>query len=100
MFAISVTFRIQPDNIAEFRHTVIEQARNSLAREPDCLTFEVCHSLEDETEFLLYEIYRSADAFEAHKQTDHYAVFSETVAPWVEDKGVHRWYPEHSSAKG
>ncbi|MEX2642429.1 MAG: antibiotic biosynthesis monooxygenase [Acetobacterales bacterium] len=99
MFAITVEFEVHPDYVAEFRHAVLEQARNSLAREKQCLMFEVCHSLEFDRRFFLYEIYSSTEAFDAHKETRHYAQFTEQVTPMVEKKTVHRWYPEHSATK-
>lgn len=99
MFAITVEFQVHPDNVAEFRHVMLEQAKNSLEKEEGCLLFEVCHSLEKENRFFLYEIYTSRDAFDAHRETDHYASFTEAVTPWVEEKIVHRWYPEHSVLK-
>ena len=38
---------------------------------------------DDPTKFLLYEAYESEGAASAHKDTDHYRKWRETVADWM-----------------
>lgn len=47
------------------------------------LRFDVLQSPDDETHFLLYEAYRSASDATAHKETDHYKCWRDTVADWM-----------------
>ena len=47
------------------------------------LRFDVMQSAEDSTRFVLYEAYLTADAAAAHKQTSHYLIWRDTVAPWM-----------------
>lgn len=47
------------------------------------LRFDVLQSEDDPCLFLLYEVYRSDEAVKAHKQTRHYKVWREQVAPWM-----------------
>lgn len=47
--------------------------------EPGNRRFDVLQSAEDPTHFMLYEAYASADDAKAHKDTDHYATWRDTV---------------------
>ena len=46
--------------------------------------FDVLQDAEVPEKFVLYEAYESESAAVAHKQTSHYAVWRDTVAPWME----------------
>lgn len=52
-------------------------------REPGNRRFDVLQSPDDPTRFVLYEAYASAAEAAAHKQTPHYAVWRDTVAPMM-----------------
>ncbi len=52
-------------------------------REPGNARFDVLQSAADPTRFLLYEVYRSAEAAAAHKRTDHYLTWREAVKDWM-----------------
>lgn len=94
MYAVTVTFRLHPDRLAEFLPLITENARVSLAQEPGCLQFDVCSGREgsnDEAasaEVFLYEIYESAAAFDMHLQSAHFKVFDAAVADMVAAKDV------------
>lgn len=45
--------------------------------------FDILQSAEDPTRFVLYEAYASSDDAAAHKQTQHYLSWRETVAEWM-----------------
>jgi autoinducer 2-degrading protein len=47
------------------------------------LRFDVLQSPDDDNHFLLYEAYRSAGDAAAHKETDHYKCWRDTVADWM-----------------
>jgi autoinducer 2-degrading protein len=52
-------------------------------REPGNRRFDVLHSPEDPTRFILYEAYASAEDAAAHKLTPHYAAWRDAVAPMM-----------------
>ena len=62
-----------------FRAATLDNARASV-REPGVARFDVVQSTEDPTRFVLVEVYRTADAPAAHKQTAHYARWRDAVA--------------------
>jgi autoinducer 2-degrading protein len=64
----------------------IEATRTNHAasiKEPGNLRFDVLQSAEDGARFVLYEAYVTAEAAAAHKQTPHYQIWKDTVAPWM-----------------
>lgn len=82
MIVYCVNVYVTPGNEAAF----LEASReNHLAtrREPGNLRFDVLQHQQEPGRFLLYEVYTSQDAVTAHKQTDHYLKWKETVAPWM-----------------
>ena len=85
---VLVEFRIVAGRIGEFAELVEEQARRSLADEPECLTFDVCYDPEDPEAAILYEIYRSRADFDAHLATPHFRSFDDASAPMVRSKSV------------
>lgn len=86
MFVLTVHFHIHPEHADAFCSAVTRQAINSKEKESDCLQFDVGRSETDPDHFFLYEIYTDAAAFEAHKQTPHFADFSATVAKMIKSK--------------
>ncbi len=52
-------------------------------QEPGNRRFDVLQSPDNPGYFVLYEAYVSAEAAAAHKQTDHYATWRDTVADWM-----------------
>jgi quinol monooxygenase YgiN len=78
MLIVHVHIQVKPDQVEAFKAACIENSRNSL-QEPGIARFDVLQQQDDPTRFLLVEVYRSADAPAAHKQTAHYRQWAETV---------------------
>jgi autoinducer 2-degrading protein len=82
MFIVHVHVRVKPDAVEGFRAATLANAGASV-REPGVARFDVVQQLDDPTRFILVEVYRSADAAAAHKETAHYATWRDTVAPMM-----------------
>lgn len=91
MFVVVATFSIKPGHEQAFFDRVRQQAADSLAREPDCHQFDVCHPAGDRSTVLLYEIYSDEAAFKTHLASSHFADFDARVGPWVAGKKVETW---------
>ncbi len=89
-FAIAVNFVIKPDHVELFRKRVLQQAADSLSKEPGCYQFDVLVDVANPSHFFLYETYADAAAFQVHCETPHFSDFGKTVADWVESKTVNR----------
>lgn len=79
MLIVHVHVHVNPESVANFRQATIENARSSV-REPGIARFDVIQRQDDPTRFVLIEVYRSADAAGAHKETAHYAKWRDSVA--------------------
>ncbi len=58
--------------------------RNGTKKEPGNIKFDLFQQQEKSGEFLLFEVYESEDAVNAHKKTDHYARWRDTVEVMME----------------
>lgn len=79
MFIVHVHVRVKQDDVEAFRAATIANAGAS-CREAGVARFDVIQQQDDPTRFVLVEVYRSADAAAAHKETAHYAAWRDTVA--------------------
>ncbi len=91
MYVVTVVFQIRPDAVAAFLPLMLDNARASLAQEPDCLRFDVCQDDAEPNRIFLFEIYSDRAAFEAHLESGHFHAFSEASTPMVADKRVETW---------
>jgi quinol monooxygenase YgiN len=82
MLVVHVHVRIKPDCVEKFKVATIENARQS-CREPGIARFDVVQQADDPTRWVLVEVYRTAEAPAAHKETAHYATWRDTVAPMM-----------------
>ncbi len=82
MLVVHVHVHVKPDSVEAFKEATRLNARLSLL-EPGVLRFDVFQQQDDPTRFVLVEVYRDAEAAAAHKETQHYPVWREAVAPMM-----------------
>jgi quinol monooxygenase YgiN len=87
-FVITVEFQLLPGALDPFLALIKDNARRSLADEPDCHRFDVLVRKGEPDHILLYEIYADRAAFDFHLKTRHFAEFSRASAPYVREKRV------------
>lgn len=51
--------------------------------EPGNLRFDILQSPDQPTHFVFYEAYETQEQAAAHKNTAHYLLWRDTVAPWM-----------------
>lgn len=78
MQIVHVHVNVKPEFIEAFKQATIENATNSV-KEAGIARFEVLQQTEDPTKFILVEIYKTADAPGAHKETPHYKRWRDSV---------------------
>ncbi len=76
---VHVNAHVKPDAVEAFRAATLDNARSSV-KEPGVARFDVVQSVDDPTRFVLVEVYRSAEAPAAHKETAHYKRWRDSVA--------------------
>ena len=79
MLVVHVHVSVVSGRVAEFLQATERNARASL-EEPGVVRFDVLQDQGDEAHVVLVEVYRDADAAAAHKDTEHYATWRDTVA--------------------
>jgi (4S)-4-hydroxy-5-phosphonooxypentane-2,3-dione isomerase len=87
MHVIHVHVHVKPESVEAFRQATATNASESV-REPGVARFDVIQQQDDPTRFVLVEVYRTAAAIAAHKETAHYATWRDTVAPLMAEP---RW---------
>ncbi len=82
MHVTLVHVHVKPDHIDDF---IAATQRNHAAsiKESGNKRFDVLQSPENPAHFVLYEAYASAEDAAAHKQTEHYLIWRDTVADWM-----------------
>ena len=82
MIVYRVNVFVKEDRIDDFIGATVENHENT-RKEPGNLRFDVLRSADDPALFMLYEVYDSPEAVDAHKATAHYLKWRETVAGWM-----------------
>jgi len=87
MFVIHVHIHVKPECVEAFKQATVANARES-RREPGIAQFDCLQQEDDPTRFVLVEAYRNADAQAQHRQTNHYQVWRDAVAPMMAEPRV------------
>ncbi len=79
MLVVHVHVHVKPESVEAFRQATLANASNSV-QEPGIARFDVIQQADDPTRFVLVEVYRTAAAPAAHKETAHYKTWRDAVA--------------------
>jgi quinol monooxygenase YgiN len=79
MNIVHVHVHVKPEFVEAFKQATIENASNSV-KEEGVARFDVIQQAEDPSRFILVEVYKTAEASAAHKNTAHYLKWRDTVA--------------------
>ena len=82
MLVVHVHVRVKPECLEAFKAVTLANARASL-QEPGIARFDVVQQQDDPTRYVFVEVYRDASAAAAHKETKHYPVWRDAVAPMM-----------------
>ena len=82
MIATIVYVDVLPEFVEAFEEITRYNHENS-RKEPGNVRFDVLHGNKDPNKFILYEVFRDQEAAAAHKETEHYKKWRETVAPMM-----------------
>jgi quinol monooxygenase YgiN len=89
-FVVIAEFDVRPEGLEGFLALAAADASQSVAKEPGCHQFDVTVDQADPNHVVLYEVYESAAAFDAHLQTPHLATFRDGIEPLVAGRKVRR----------
>ena len=101
MYVILMPIQIKPRQKEEFVKAMIEDASESVKKEPGCLRFDIIQDGGDTNRIWLYEVYKDEAAFQAHLQTPHLRKWMETTKEWRDQgptgaaRGSYSIWPSH-----
>jgi autoinducer 2-degrading protein len=84
MNIVYVHVHVKPEFVEAFKQVTIENASNSV-KEEGIARFDVVQQANDPARFILVEVYKTAEASIAHKETAHYAKWRDTVAEMMSE---------------
>ncbi len=89
---VYVEFEIAPDKVDDFFRLVCVNAAASARDEPGCRQFDVMRDQDPARANMitLYEVYDDDAAFDAHRQTPHFKVFSDGIEGMVTGKLIRK----------
>lgn len=89
MYVTIVYVDVKTDFVEDFKEACQKNHESSIL-ESGNLRFDILQMHENPSQFVLYEAYDNEKAAKAHKETQHYALWRETVADWMASprKGV------------
>ena len=83
MLIVHVDVHVVANRVEEFLEATRANAAASVT-EPGVLRFDVVQDLGDPAHVVLVEVYRDEAGAAAHKQTEHYAAWRDTVADMMD----------------
>jgi len=79
MLVVHVHVHVKSESVEAFKVASLANARESI-KEAGIARFDVVQQQDDPSKFVLVEVYRTAEAPAAHKETKHYAAWRDAVA--------------------
>jgi autoinducer 2-degrading protein len=87
MFVTLVNVSVKEENVDDFI-AVTRTNHECSVKEEGNLRFDILQSPVDPTKFVLYEAYLTQQNAAAHKETQHYLDWRETVADWMAEPRI------------
>ncbi|HEX7561177.1 MAG TPA: antibiotic biosynthesis monooxygenase [Candidatus Humimicrobiaceae bacterium] len=82
MLIVHVFCSVKPEMVGAFKEATVKNASNSI-KEPGVIRFDLLQQQDDPAKFVISEVYKSAEAIAAHKETAHYAEWSQYAEPML-----------------
>jgi (4S)-4-hydroxy-5-phosphonooxypentane-2,3-dione isomerase len=87
MLVVHVQISVKPECVEAFQAATIANATESL-KEPGVAQFDFAQQTDAPTRFVLVEAYRHAEAQARHRETRHYQIWRDAVAPMMAEPRV------------
>ena len=82
MYVTVVYIHVKPEHLTDFLGAIRENHEQSV-REPGNVRFDILQSMDDPTRFVTYMAYEDEASARAHRETEHYFRFRDTVEAWM-----------------
>jgi autoinducer 2-degrading protein len=91
MLVVHIHISVKPECVAAFLTATVANARESL-KEPGIARFDLVQQTDAPTRFVLVEAYRNAEAPAKHRETPHYQIWRDAVAPMMAEPRARETY--------
>ena len=78
--------QIKPEKLEQFREAVFANMRTSVAEEPGVLYLYACSFADDPLRWVFWEGYASEEAYESHRETEHFKAYIDATADCLSEK--------------
>ena len=95
MYVVLVQVKVRAESLADFERLLLHNAKESVARDPGCLRFDVSQHVDDPTRWVLHEVYDAPESHAAHRQSAHFLAYDAFARDAVIEKAVARCAVKH-----
>ena len=88
MHVVMILLTVKPELADEFERVLLHNARESVAKDPGCLRFDVSQQADDPTRWMIQEVYERPEAHAAHRQSPHFLAYNAVAERAVLEKTV------------
>jgi len=88
MYVVLVQVTVRPQMLTEFERLLMNNARESIARDRGCLRFDVSQHVDDPTRWVLHEVYDVPESHAAHRQSPHFLAYDAFARDAIIEKAV------------
>lgn len=92
--------QILPDKLEAFREAVFTNMRTSVAVEPGVLYLYAASFVDDPLHWVFWEGYASEDAYDAHRETEHFKTYIASTADCLSEKELIQLEADTMVSKG
>jgi len=92
-------FEVDPAQLESFKAAIVAVGETSVRVEPGCLALYAVAEKADPSRVRVFEMYRDADAYQAHLTTEHFKRFLAATADMVESRRLIDMIPISLAAK-
>jgi (4S)-4-hydroxy-5-phosphonooxypentane-2,3-dione isomerase len=89
-FVLVVEFEVKPESLEKFNQLIAVNAAASVRDEPGCRQFDVLQDHDNPNHIVLYEVYDSPEAFQAHMGMKHTQTFLSQAKPLVNKQTAYK----------
>ncbi|MBN3853688.1 antibiotic biosynthesis monooxygenase [Paraburkholderia sp. Ac-20340] len=94
-YVVIAEFKLLPGKRETFLEAARADARDSMANESGCHTFDVLLTEGDENLVVFHEVYSDRSAYDWHRQTPHFETFRTAVAALLDGERKVRFFERH-----
>jgi quinol monooxygenase YgiN len=95
MHVVVVQMTVKPGMVEEFEAAILENARESLKKDPGCLRFDVSQGKDDPLTWIIHEVYDREESHAAHRQAPHFTAFKQVADRVVSGRTALRCAGKH-----